>query len=1193
MADKTQWTEEQLNAIDSRDGTVLVSAAAGSGKTSVLVERVIRRITDLEDKCPADELLIVTFTKAAAANMKKKLVDSLAKAAAEKPSPYLMRQRVLLNSAKIGTIDSFCGDIVRENFFRLGIRADYRILSEGEERKLKDECVEAALDEGYSSGDADFLSLADMTVAGGKDSHLGEIIIDLYDMLAAYPIPLETARELFKPYLDDAPAGSCVFGRIMLDEVVRRVRCAKRLLEKANALALGDGCTEIFSGVLDDDISTCVLAEEACLKGDWDAVYDHLQGRSFLPFPRTRKGFTPSIKTAIKSFRDRAKDEISKAADCVFLRADDYDKDRRELLPAVRALLSCIERYSERLWQRKLSLNAYGFNDIEHLAFDLLARRTENGFEPSESAEEISGRYREIMVDEYQDTNSLQDSIFTLISRDVGNLFMVGDVKQSIYRFRRAMPEIFLAKRAAFPPFGSGSYPCTVTLTSNFRSESCVTAPVNYIFGSVMSRALGDVDYDENERLNCAKEKNKAESAAKVGEVRREKISADLFVCDKSSPSTEAEYVADYIKRLVDEGIYEPGDFCILTRDKKFDGYVAALKERSLPVVYREDLTPGSAAETRMLLSLLRVVDNPLSDAELAAALLSPLFGFTTEELAKIRIGCADGEFLYHSLLRSAANGNEKCSDFLRRLDDIRRLEIGSGAYEFIQRVFDVTDIKAAVSAMPGGEKRAKRLGLFLEAAAAFDETGRSGLSAFLRFVDRFSASSDDAEALQDTESVKLCNIHKSKGLEFRVCILTDINKPAHMPNRGTVAYTDDLMYNVDGASVISALGLKKRDRLSGKLLDTLQFEACELANKRMDFSESMRLLYVAATRAIDKLVIFGTPTVKTSDFLNEVGSAEKGRDGRIDTDLLMSRGSMFFWAACALSHHENCADLFAGAETRGAGYFERPEPYFDMDAALLTEGLPRIAEKEEEEKTDVVSFVPERKLKELAERAGAGYKYAALNGIFSKLQASAQGDDADLAYFAAAVPSFAAAGEGPGPAEKGTLTHTLMQHLSFKPGDSLEAQTERIVSEGLMTRKELAAVNLRQVSDFVASPFYGRICAAEKLFREYRFAMRLGVNEAYPQLEEDHPEESVVVQGMIDLFFIEDGKAVIVDYKTDRGVDAAELRRRHARQLMIYKRAVEKCAGLEVKEVLLCSLPLRAVVPVWENGQNDDNRPI
>lgn len=1163
------WTEQQRLAIDGRDGMLLVSAAAGSGKTAVLVERVIRRLTDTVNRCPANELVIVTFTRAAAAQMKEKIDAALSRKIAENPDRWLLSQQLLLQSAKICTIDSFCGDIVRENFHMLGISADYKTLDASESDRYSEKALSAVLGEMYASGNADFRSLVNLVSTGGSDKALGVTIKKIYESVSSYPFPDEAINLLEEPYLDVKPISQSIWGKYVLENAAIKLGYCVRLMEDAVDIskedtALSAACEPLLLGETSmyRNLLNCVR------DGDWDSVCEKAAEVSYKKFS-TPKKIDEEIKSAVKQRRERAKKLMSDVGKLFCLTGEQYEEDMKALAPAVVSLLECVRKYKEKLFELKRTDNAFDFNDIEHLALELLVEKTQDGVKRTELAQSLSDTYREIMVDEYQDTNSLQDMIFSAVAKgDYGreeNLFLVGDVKQSIYGFRQAMPELFLGRRAAMNEFDGKNYPGRINLSANFRSRKSVAAAVNFVFSHIMSEQVGEIDYDESEQLN----------AMAAFEPHSQ---TDVELCiNEGSVGSEPEFVAGYIKKLLssgrmikdDEGEHaiRPGDICILTKVNKVMGkYVAQLEKLGIAAEYSVDGEIGGSTELRIVLSLLRVLDNPLQDIPLTALMLSPLFGFTHDDLALLRTGVSRGVPVYRSVVAAAKDGNTRCAEFLEKIDSIRRIEIGMGAAEFLRRMYDETGILSIAAALSEPEQRTANLWALLDLAGKFDSAGGCGLSAFLRFIDNAKTSKVEFGG-ENSDAVKVMTIHKSKGLEFGVCILANLTGSVINDDKSEVVFSKE-----------QGIGLMLREPLSGKKLKTLPYISCRLHSKQKDYSEVMRVMYVALTRAKEMLTIVGSDTNPENRLADALLAYTRGAR-RVDAGYLMSAASRFMWLLPVFMRHADAHGLRAFPTYFTEGYVLPQD--FRLSASIGTAYKQESEDTAESVESTSDLTIPDTQLARLIkERTEYVYPYSLLNRAASKKQASGFLDESfDETFFASSRPAFMNSG-GLTAAQKGTLTHRFMQ-LCDLANDDVEGQLKSMVESGRFTESEAGELNTDEISAFFSSDFRQRILASPNVMREKKFAMLMPVTEVYADLPDSYSDETIVVQGMLDLMFEEDGGAVIVDYKTDRGVGDMELIERHYEQLKIYARAVEHCTDCKVRAAYVYSLPLKKEIKV------------
>lgn len=1177
------WTTDQRHAIECRKGSVLVSAAAGSGKTAVLVERVIRRLTDKDNPCSAEDLLIVTFTRAATAQMREKIGAAILKRLSEDPTDrHLRRQYMLLPFAKICTIDSFCNDLVRENFHALGISPDYSLLDNETAVIMKNDVCEAMLERAYEEdSDGRFSELSDMMSSGSSDEDFAKLIIKMYDISTAYPFPdlwLDSLiGEYSQPNINKSRWGGIIKKYVcdMLDYCVSSSRDMMTAMESDPIVA------DAYGAAVQSDINMYAELREK-INSDWDEALEAFKTVKYMSLGRVPKGYESETKNVVTTARKKLKDLLKKVPGIMCVSSEEHADDMRLLRDPVTKLIELVKQFGREYSAEKDKMNSADFSDILHRALNLLAVSDgSGGYIKTDLARELSSHYVEILVDEYQDINEAQDMIFRAISADENNLFTVGDVKQSIYRFRQAMPEIFLRRRSTTHSFESGKYPLGITLGSNFRSRVGVTSCVNYIFRQLMSTEAGELEYDDSEALNAA---------AKYPE--RDTPDCELHVVtDKGNRAdtleAQARYVAKYIERTVREGkmlvtkggALHPasyGDFCILLRTAKnvSSVYANALSERGIPVFSPETGGFFEAAEISFILSLLRVLDNPVQDIPLAAVMLSPLFGFSAGELADIRasakerLEAGETEPLYRSVAVSADEGDEKAAAFLKKIESLRRLSLTLSAGELVRRVCEETGFDAIVGAMPDGERRRLNVGLLCDYAEKYEAAGNLGLSGFIRFIDKVARTSGDlataARPSENADIVRIMTVHQSKGLEFPICILADMQHAFNERDN-----TESVLI-----SSSAGLGMKRRTEDGISVYDTASRRAAVITSERMGRSEEMRVLYVALTRAKENLVM-----------VTSVPNPEKGLAKVAVECGIGERANPF-----AVLRMNNFSDLVLTALMR--------HPAADELRKLSGVDVPIFLSEKDRFKLKVVVSDSESFMTESANEQKIAAKPVFFNEVQARLdysdprsvlssvpakRAASDGSERGInrEYFASSRPAFMSSG-GLTPAQRGTATHKFMQFSNYAAARAdIESELARLVDGGFLSEDEGKAVNIGAAKRFFMSPLAERIFASDNVMREKKFAALFPAKFFYPELTGEAAEEKIVVQGIADCVFVEDGKLVIVDYKTDTGVDAEALLDRYSAQLEIYREALSQALGMPVKETLLYSFFMNSTVKV------------
>ena len=1168
-----KWTTDQQKAIDGREGTMLVSAAAGSGKTAVLVERVIRRICDSENPCGVENLLIVTFTNAAAAQMKEKIHKAISKKIALDPSDKrLRRQQMMLPCADICTIDSFCINIVRENFHTLGISPDFTLLDEGKKAVLGAQAVSTVVEALYQNPSENFLALTELISDTKNDGKLIAAIQKLYKLSQAYPFPELWLESLSKEFSCPSPVEESVWGRIIINHGIQLLcTCIADADHCITALSSEPELEAKYRPAIEEDKQMFENLLDALSTEKWDGICDAFADVEYAKSANAPRGYTGVAKTVCQTTRKAYKARLDGFKELLLINEEEHRKDIKQLSPIIDELISAVFRYGEEFRRLKTEENAVDFNDTLHLALKLLVEPTEDGYVKTPLALDLCENYAEILVDEYQDVNEAQDMIFNALSKNENNLFMVGDVKQSIYRFRQAMPEIFLARRDGLEEYTDGNYPAKVTLGKNFRSRKGITEIVNFIFSSLMSRDAGGLEYDKNEYL---------EAAAPYPESSGADTEICLIEAEKDELRTsQAKYVANYIENAVASGMTfinegvekkaEYKDFCILLRSVKGSAreFVEEFTARGIPFTCETDEDILSSPEIMFMISLLKIIDNPVDDIPLTAVMLSPVFGFTPDDLARMRIADRKSS-VYGCLVFSAENGNPKAADFLEKIRRMRLTASTVGAGELIRRLIEETGYGATVGAMKDSSKRKANLNSLIDFANRYESTGQKGVSGFLRYIDSVAKSGNPVKPSSDsdnTDSVKIMTIHKSKGLEFSVCFLAACEK-----GYNPFSTRDDLLI-----SSKSGIGIMNK---SGKAkFNTIPRIAATLEIIKAEHSEELRVLYVALTRPKEKLVILAS----SKDWNKELAKISSGirREKLIDPYTVMSFTSYAECILSALIRHPDAHAMRNAAEIDSSVALKCDTP---LKVQIIRDGI-----ESAEIGNTVEAALPDKKLiKEAEERLGYVYPYSALEGIVAKRIASKLGsEEIGGEYFASRKPAFVGKDKLT-PAQRGTATHRFMQFADFaNAASNVESELARLVSEGMLTETEAGVVDKKAIEKFFSSELAKRIGNAEKVFKEYAFTVCIPLCEMEPNVDPKAADgESILIEGVVDCAFVENGELVIVDFKTDRASNGEELAEKYKDQLSVYRRCLAEVLDLPVKQTIIYSFRLDECIEIAIN---------
>jgi ATP-dependent helicase/nuclease subunit A len=1209
-----EWTKQQRDAMEARGGTLLVSAAAGSGKTAVLVERLIGLITDEKHPCDADRLLVVTFTSAAASEMRERASKRLSDMIEQNPlDSNLQRQQMLLQNAHISTIHAFCLDLLREHFEKLDIPPDFRIADQNEIEIIRQDVLEDLLEEKYAfdmrGGKGDFLELSYILSSGRNDSLLVDTILRLYDFTRSLDDADSWLNKMLAMYDSGVPLKETTWGKVALEYAVQAaysaIKSEHRALLKINE---NPQMQKAYAKAFESDIEGLKLLVQSADSGNWDDLAASVSNFSFERLGALRKFDDDVLKEEVKATRDNVKKmllDLSKGVLCCT--TSEFEEDINVMRPVVNCLAETVRELDRRFYKEKLSRGLLDFSDLEQLALKLLVKNDIDGVKFTQTAQEVSKRFDEVLVDEYQDTNPAQDMIFRAVSSGDKNLFMVGDVKQSIYRFRQAMPEIFIGRALHCAPYGKGIYPAKIILGRNFRSRAGVTSAINFIFDRLMSKELGGVDYGEEEKLIPGAsyfERGGVDFALHIigtsddvaDEDEADSKNVDIEVDGASetrrvdSTELEARHIASEIKSLVESGFTVQGengarpvtyrDFCILLRSMsgRAEKYTRALEQAGIPVY--ADISSGylGAYEVMVMLSLLRLLDNPLQDIPLSSVLLSPVFGFTPDDVSQIRIKSRKNS-LYLAMLDLSKSGDSRFDEFIELLEKLRSLAAVLPADRLILRIYEETGFLNIFEAMPGGGLRRANLRLLLDYARSYESAGWRGLAGFIRFIDRVDRQHSDlapASIISETaDVVRVMSIHKSKGLEFPVCFLASCSKRFNNEDSTRPA----LFHPVGGfGSIIRERDLNCR-------FTTLPREAVKLETQKSMLSEEMRILYVAMTRAKEKLYAVMTIAKPESALKRVAGMSVGIGSGKILPYEAMSAQSPADWLLAAAIWHPSCGKLREIAGMQGIVASES-----EWEVALIKAGdIKAISPVIQEKKTtDEVCFDASAEIKkQIEKKLSYIYPFGKLSAIPSKVSVSelthgsSQQNKKEQFNAEHVRPSFLEE-ERLTPAEIGTALHEFMQYADFKAiegEDGIKAEVERLITSKFILPEQGKAVDVKRVVTFASSDIFVRLKMAKRMWREFRFNFEIPASELYDDIA--GLDEKILMQGMADLVFEEDDGFVLLDYKTDRVTSAAELAEKYRAQLDCYARAVKEILQEDVKERFIYSFYLGKAIAV------------
>ena len=1166
-----ELTRQQLAAVENRGGDLLVSAAAGSGKTRVLVERLMGYVERGED---IDRFLVITFTNAAAAELRDRIAAAIHARLAQRPGDrHLRRSATLVYKAPICTIDAFCLDFLRQWGHLADLDPDFRLCDEAEGDELRRRALEEVLEARYANiaDDAPFAALVDALAGERDDQTLEDVVLYVHQQVQAQADPGSWLTKRKRDFVfpegvgpEDTPWGKALLadGWELADYWLGALKNLR------DEIYFDELLTKNYAPTLGDTIDALERLRSALGRG-WDEAAACFP----IPFPRpgTKRGdYDEALKTHMTAQRDQCKAQMKKLGERFDVTAAQAMDDLRAVGPAMEALLDVTAQFDGAFTKLKQRRHLIDFADGEHLAVRLL---TDPDGSPSDLVRDVGKQFVEIMVDEYQDTNAVQNAIFGALSTG-DNLFMVGDVKQSIYRFRLAEPGIFLDKYERFPP-AEGAAPGQgrkILLSDNFRSRPEVLDGVNFIFRNVMTRAAGELDYTDDEALRPGRadlppdgrycvELNCVDLSTLADDGDEEKTDKDLVA---------ARAAARRIRELLDNGPpigerpLRAEDIVILLRSPGpvLRYYAAALDELSIPWSADGGQEFFGTTEISVVIALLQVLDNPRQDVALLAALRSPLFDFTPDRLARLRAG--SGGTVYDCLAAGAERGEEDCVSFLALLGELRELAAEEGSHRLLWYIYGKLDAPAVFAAMLDGQRRRANLMALYDEAVRFESGGHRGLMAFLLHLSRMAENGVAVPVPgSETGGVRILSIHKSKGLEFPVVLVCGLDRKFNETDaKATILFHPEL-----------GLGPKRTDRVRGLRYTTIARDAVALRLRRQLRAEEMRLLYVAMTRAEHKLILFSAVNGLGGQLSTLAGQAQCPPPPR----QMASARSMSDWVLTPVLCRRDSTPLWAGLDA------PRPNPPVDegypWDIRLLSgadyehpQGLGGGSAQ-----TEAGTRLPDG----LTERLSWRYPHQSCAAIPSKLTATQlKGREKDAEAAENAVELRPAApqttlrrpvfeGQRPlTPAQRGTALHMVMQYLNFDRTNSLDEiadEVARLVSGQYITPQQGEAVNPADILGFFQSGLGQRLRKSQRVEREFKFSLLAPAADYYQEAE---PGEEVLLQGVVDCWFAEaDGTVTVVDFKTDRVTEDTVIHRaeEYRPQLDAYTRALSQAAGVTV----------------------------
>lgn len=1176
------WTPDQNNAINAVGGSILVSAAAGSGKTSVLVERVINQITDPLNPTNIDKFLIVTFTKAAAQEMKNRISSRLSEMITKNPENInLQNQQMMLKYSSIGTIHSFCNSIVKENFYKLGISPKFRIADESEISIIKEKAIEKTLNYFYELENPDFIYVSNLFGSEKDDKSLALIINQVYDFTRSLPFPEKWMNEVYEMYKNTSSVKGSPWGKIALTAAKKSLEYVQKIIADTIDISnTNENIKKSYGEALEKDFSEINSIINCLESSTWDEISQKISNFSFSKFKPLKAQNCQFEKNIISEKRKYVKSVIENLQK-YFAFSEISTLETVEKFKIIsKTLFDITKRFDEEINSLKALRNIADYSDLEHWTVKLLSEESESEIKPSSIACEISNRYSEIMVDEYQDINEIQNTIFKLINSN-NKMFCVGDVKQSIYKFRHSKPQIFLKRKDSYPIYSKENniYPAKIILGKNFRSSEKIIESINFIFKNIMSKDVGEIEYNSEEQLIPGKVSEENSDAGVSFTI------IDVSESEENSDILEAYHIAETITEMIykkykiyENGTERPvtyGDFCILLRSSNAHAHIYAheLFKQGIPSWSETNEKFLETSEISNIISILQVINNPVQDIPLISSMISPIFGFSVDELAEIRLLDKNSSF-YFTVKKAADSGNKKCLEFLNKINYWRQLACTLPCESLIQSIYDETDYPAMCLAQNNGNIKKANLDIFAQYAEKFESQYHKGLSGFLNYIESLKQKKSDLQpasiSSEHENTVKIMSIHKSKGLEFPVCIVAGCGKK----------------FNLDTGKVIInpeyGLAMKLKNDEGTLQFDNLIRRSVFSQNQSEDISEEMRILYVALTRAKQKLILIASlkepqKTVEKNLILtqnNEIISSQTVKNST-------SFASWIILCICQSNMRNKFCSLMNLEE-----YVSEKNSYDSLkwDINLIS---PKKEEFENDnfdnsdfcENTTTSNENYDSKWREIInQRFHFSYPNKKFINLPLKISASMMNQSGDAEqYIANSQPSFASE-KNFTPAERGTALHKFMCFANFKNAktNGVKNELDYLLKKGFLNSREANVLDINKIKKFMDSDLMQRILNSPKAIREQRFSVKVPPEFLSKEIVcENNYDNFIVMQGAIDCAFLENDEYVIVDYKTDKTENIKELYEKYSTQLKLYKYALEKISPYKVKELAIYSFYL------------------
>lgn len=1172
------WSKSQKQAIKSTGGTLLLSAAAGSGKTAVVVERIINKIINPKNNTNIDELLIVTFSNAAATEIKERISKKIHELLLENPEDlHIQKQQILLDTANISTIHSFCQNIIKQNFENLSIYADFKICNEYQSELLKHQAFFDIIDDFYKIPEINnILKITDATYSPEK---LFKIIINIFDFLRALPFYLDWLEQNLLEYKNLASESNFLkskFLKIIFKNAYELLIQAKNIIITCQEISIGFENYLNYQDNFNQKLDFINNLLDNIKNNNFEKIYEILNSFDITALPRAKKNDDYELKQTLKNLHDEFKIIINNLKlNYFFINQKELVCDIKYIIPNFELLINIIKKFDLKYTELKKQKNYLDFSDLEQLAIKLLLKKNKDKYIKTQVAQNISENFKEIFVDEYQDTNLIQEYIFEAISKNQSNLFLVGDSKQSIYRFRQARPELFIKKNNSYTEYDNKNFPAKIILNQNFRSNKSVTDFINFIFSQLMSSEAGEIDYDNNQKLiPVLKRPENLNSQTEIYFIKNnQKNSSEerLF--------NEAYYIATKIKELVNNKFkinknnilseVSYGDFCILMRspNEKTKYFIKAFNELGVPLVTEQNNNLFESTEIITLISFLKIINNPLDDISLSSVMLSEIFEFTSDDILILKNYNLPNLFL--AIKEDIKKTDSKYNHLYNFIILFKNFSNFLSLDKLLEKIYLETDFYNIVRINKNGSLRQNNLDLFKELAKDFSESGNNNLIEFIYYLNKLkeqklSLITNNNDNLNDIDCVKIMSIHKSKGLEFPIVILADTNRQINKIDiKLPILFHHDLGF-----------GFNKFDLKQNIKYTTLPKNAIKLELEKNTLSEELRILYVALTRAREKLLImiFDNNYQKRFDYWSNLLSVSL-RDNKFNKVL----------PAYLIKQAKNYEDFFILALLR------HPEikQIISNNIISLTDEIPKISIYQiEYNKQDLLYNNPianniiikpdQNIINIIKKRADFNYSFKNLTNVPSKLGVSdiAKKDLALKFSFEKRPKLFYK--NNLTSAERGNILHKFMQFCDYKQAKiNLDLECRRLLAQEFISQEEYENLDKNRLKKFFNSELYNIISSADKVYREHRFVYPISTSQLSYLDFQDTNHDNIIVQGIADCVIENKDEIIIIDYKTDKINYIEELYQKYSDQILIYQEALSEIFHKKSNKSILYSFYL------------------